>query len=101
MKSKRENCAWYGGGGKCKCEFLCQTLHRNPKCKEISRCKKYVNRNYYAKQHNKNAHDRPFTRDTEMLVRKWYNEGNSILQLAVLTDRTTTVIEGILNNGKC
>lgn len=49
------------------------------------------------KKHNHNACDRELTPLTKYLIHTYRNENMTILQIAMLLDRTTTAIEKFLN----
>lgn len=70
-------------------------------------CKQCRNRYFYRLYRNEKpkkekalpTQDRPYTKDTVMLVSKWYQEGMSIRELAELLDRPLSSIERALEMG--
>ena len=93
-----QKCAYMGIDGRCRNESICGRARKRIKCRyPLNKCGTYITENRLTKKHNKRAHDRPLTPLTSDLVHKWHEEGDSVLMIAIILDRTTTAIEKILS----
>lgn len=95
---KRSKCAYLGKDGICKNEAVCNRFHRRPECLSIKKCERYKNSDYLRKKHDAEAHDRPLTQLTRILIKRYFEEGDSVLQIAIVLDRSTAVIEEVLKD---
>lgn len=94
-----KKCAWCGADGRCQHENLANYRRNRLPCEyPLKNRKAYITESKLRKQLNKQAHDRPLTRDTRYLVKLYHSQGMSSLVIASILDRSVTAIEKILAN---
>lgn len=94
-------CAYRAENGICQSEKAAQQKHRQTECR--GRCSLYACESDVRRRHDAAACDRELTDITADLVHRWREEGLTVLQIAMLLDRSTASIEKILEgeeNGK-
>lgn len=87
-------CAYRAENGICQSEKAAQRKHRQAVCN--GRCSLYARESDVRRRHDAAACDRELTDMTAELVHRWREEGLTVLQTAVLLDRSTASIEKIL-----
>lgn len=87
-------CAYKSEDGMCQSEKAAQQKHRQTVCR--GRCSLYEREDDVQRRHDAHAHDRELTDITAALVRRWRGEGLTVLQIAMLLDRTCAAITEIL-----
>lgn len=89
-----KHCAYRDGNGKCVNEA--EAKHRNKQALCRGKCRKYECISKVKTRHDAAAHDRELTPITRGLVRLYRGEGLTVLQIAMILDRSTGTIEEIL-----
>lgn len=87
-------CAYRAENGICQSEKAAQQKHRQAECR--GQCSLYARESDVQRRHDVAAYDRELTDITAELVHRWREEGLTVLQIAMLLDRSTASIEKIL-----